>query len=207
MSFKQGIWLWIVLLAMIHPVYAADIAWGNPLQISGTNDVINFLETQEAWNLGGKTNLLINGVSFKGSSEIADNQETYEGFTPTPTFPEISGEYQLLLNTAIYQAAYLTLKGLTPGKYYTVQIWSTDTRDFVVEKKRTTALSGGSGKEIQLKQSFDNAGQLGQFVLGVFKADSTTQRIDVLGLENGNVEELSQVVNALVLYKGSLTGN
>jgi len=207
MSFKQGIWLWIALLAMIRPIYAADIVWGTPLQISGTNDVINFLEPQEAWNLGGKTNLMINGVSFKGNSEIADNQEAFDGFTPVPTFPEIAKEYQLLLDTALYQVTYITLKGLTPGKRYTIQIWSSDTRDFIIERKRITALSAGSGKEVQLKESFDEAGGLGQFVLGVFKADSTTQKIDIIGLENGNVEELSQVVNALVLYKGSLTGN
>lgn len=196
--------LGIFLLLVGGSTHAAEIKWGTPLNISDVNDIISFLPVDQAWNAGGMTNVIVNGVTFSKAYGVIDSP-FFDGFAPEPTLPSIPPEYQLLLSTGHYEVKTINLKNLKPGRRYTVQIWATDTRDFVVARSRRTILSTPSGQDAILKQSSGDSGYLGQFVIGTFTADSTKQVIEVIGLEKGKIVQKSSVVNAIALYRGTIS--
>ena len=202
--FKKFKTLSLCLLLLGGSIHAAEIKWGSPLSINDLNDVISFLPVDQAWNAGGKTNIVVNGVTFSADPGII-NPLFFEGFTPKPTLPSIPPEYQILLNTGCYEIAEVNLKNLKPGRKYTIQIWINDTRDFTAVRSRRTILSTPGGRDAILKQSSDDAGTLGQFVVGTFTADSTKQVIEVIGLENDNIVPSASVINAVALYRGTLS--
>ena len=200
---KQFIWISLFALFASQSTQAAKIKWGGGLDISGEEDILSFLPVEQAWNFGGKSNITFAGVTFAISPD-SKGRPTYDGFQPSSPSPSVAPEYREILGTGYYAETEIVIKNLKPGQTYTVQVWSNDTRDYVALKTRRTVFSSPGGKDTVLKQSSDDALSLGQFALGVFTADSTNQVIEVYGTEKGEILDSAQVINALVLYKGSV---
>ncbi len=95
-------------------------------------------------------------------------------------------------------SAEVTLSGLTIGDNYEVQIFSNDSRngrdqDFIT---RIDDGNGGAGIDLALSQGSRSAGDFG---IGVFTADATTQSFELTGLLNGGVNEGRIHINAIQL--------
>ena len=96
--------------------------------------------------------------------------------------------------------ATVTLTGLTVGDIYEVQVFSNDARSsrnssFI---SRLDDGNGGTGVDLALNNQ-PLGGSAGDFGIGTFTADSSTQSFTVTGLLNGNLNGGRAQVNAIQL--------
>ena len=127
---------------------AAEIVWEGTGGISGSTDVNTEGAYFGSWAPAdaNAASFPVNGVTFKGVSDLPDFQTTlgggYSGFG-TPSTPD--GNYDSLLTSGAYAdngAATFGWDGMTPGNTYLVQIWVEDLRNLGVTRSET--FSGGS---------------------------------------------------------------
>ena len=80
-------------------------------------------------------------------------------------------------------AATITLKNLTTGSQYAVQVWLNDSR--IYGQGRAGTVTGGSGNTVTLDyNSTDTSnanGGVGQYSIGTFTADATSQTFTITG--------------------------
>ena len=96
--------------------------------------------------------------------------------------------------------ATLTLTGLTIGNLYEVQIFANDARNGIDEGFVTTLGDGEGGAGLALElNNLPNGSAAGDFGLGTFTADSTTQTIELAGFLNGSDNSGRLQVNAIQL--------
>ncbi len=178
---------------------AATINWGTPVTISGDSDVTNAGTGIGAYFEGGAgANQTINGVTFtnmggtttwgnltfSGSGTFAYN--TNGMGNNVGTFASLSAAYSNALSGGIWipgnAAVTVTLNNLTVGHQYTVQYWANDSRYPGVQTNRYSTISGnwGSGNKL-LFNTTHVAGGVGQYVLGTFLADATSQAFVITG--------------------------
>ena len=115
-----------------------------------------------------------------------DNRTAY--MSPGPA-SSLSANYQAILNTytiGMQNSNWsplnwsLTVGGLTPGRQYLFQGWVMD--PFSGSTARNTQLTGGSGTSAFIAANTSNGSQnggLGQYIKGLFTADSASQVIGV----------------------------
>ena len=199
----------LLLLASIAPLaQGAEITWSLPTDISGDTDVSTNGSVIGAFNI--KTRPLpattVNGVTFQtfvvadGSMSATMGNFTFNSATgflvrddnaasPDMPFSSLSADYQALLAGFVsgFSSPFtLTISGLTIGMQYEFQWWS----NFSTEGAswRTTATAG---KTVMLNTNPTGTdGGLGQFALGSFTADATTQvitfnNLDFISIVNG----------------------
>ena len=173
-------------------------------------------------------NVTLNGVTFvraphSGTTTTLANGDTlvtsdsttvgaYEGFGgSTAPFSGLSANYQTLLrsghyndgdlaNTAGTARITLTLKNLTVGTQYQVQIWVNDYR--VVNLGQTNpgliTVVADSATSATLEHNVQNAlGGIGQYVIGTFTATATTK---VITLTGGNTGTDTSVPNCTAIW-------
>ncbi len=173
---------------------AATVTWGTSTTISTEADVVNPGTLAYAYAFSN-TATTLNGVAFTGTNSfgtIATNI-TLSGFTANNTtsfgaagtaYNAIGTSYQNVIKGASYggsSAGTVTLNNLTVGRKYAVQYWVNDSR-------------AGSGGTAQRKQTLATgvelfhyaggtttsaAGGVGQFAVGTFTADATTQALTI----------------------------
>ena len=179
--------------------FAASITWGTPTTISGDTDVANSGIGICAYYEGGAgANQTINGVTFtnmggtttwgnltfSGSGTFAYNTNGM-GNNVGP-FSGLSAAYTNVLSGGIWipgnGAVTVTLNNLTVGHQYTVQYWANDSRYPGVQTNRYSTLTGnwGSGNKL-LFNTTHGAGGVGQYVIGTFVADATSQSFGITG--------------------------
>lgn len=201
-------------------LHAAAITWSTPSNIAGDADVSLNGTLQYAYNLTN-TNRTVNGVVFTGknSPTTLDDKvtQTFSSNTTaayssaTNPFNGLSAAYKSLLVGGNYRdaasstAVTTTLKNLTPGKSYAVQVWVSDPRG----TPRTQVVTGGGGNTVTLDFNVSNgAGGLGQHTTGTFTADATTQTFTLTAtntqLNALQVREISLTNN---LWSGEVNGN
>ncbi len=166
------------------------INWGTPTTITSDTDVSTTGTFKYAyhWASGDQT---VNGVTFTGTTSFTDGGsdvgfvgfagqfDTFVG-TTTP-FTGLSAAYQATLagSPAIFTGdvinATVTLKNLTPGNEYAVQVWSQDARDGGGSLFSTTLTSPGGNSVVLDYNSTDADGGVGQYSIGTFIASATTQ--------------------------------
>lgn len=189
-SFSFAVAAAIATMALVitaPPVKAATISWGTPQQITANTDVSTIGTLFQAANFNG-SNTTVNGVTFSGFAVTAGGtsatsgnigvtgtdfvQSTLNTFS-TP-FSALSLAYRNLLTPALTQGASsalnFTLSNLTIGDTYQIQYWVNDPR------------TNSAGRTVNVgsvvldpNTSGDLSGGLGQYVLGQFVADATTQ--------------------------------
>ena len=167
----------IIVLAAASPAQAASISWGAATRITGDTDVSTNGVLVVAHNLNGAATTL-NTVPFASINipgNFADTSST------TPPFTGLSSAYQELLGTAYSSSLDFTvyfLGLLTVGQLYEFQVWSNNSADKFhygvtvgdsASFSNSVFLSAGSG-------DLDDY-LLGQYVIGTFTADTTSQAI------------------------------
>jgi hypothetical protein len=174
--------------------HASVLNWGAATTVSGDSDVSTSGALVGAVNLvGGATlpsNKTVNGVTFTSwDASLSPNTSgifsfpqsavgSYIFFNNAAPFGSLSAEYRDLLRDGgvIPNGASLTISGLTIGQTYLFQWWST-----VPDPNNSTLNASGTataGNGVTLDPNITNAvGGLGQFAIGSFTADNTTQAI------------------------------
>ena len=113
-----------------------------------------------------------NGVQF-GNTAFGPTSGTH------PPFTNLSAAYQDFLRSGDFNSTTdtsitLTLTNLTIGTNYLFQVWTNDSLD----QFPGSTLTATSGNAVLLDQNTtDSDGGLGQYVIGTFTADSTSQAI------------------------------
>jgi glucuronoarabinoxylan endo-1,4-beta-xylanase len=201
-------------------VRAAAVSWSAPVNIHNDSDVSTFGTRiyAETWGTGAS----VNGVTFDtdtsktGSANVAiafssaGVTASAVGASAAP-FTNLSTAYRRLLRGAVYGDASgtVTLKNLTVGNAYQVQIWMNDSRSGY--STRTGTLSSTGGNSVTLAYyvggtASSPAGGLGQFVIGTFIADATTQVINLTAGNTVSGGSLSVQINAILVSKLVTTG-
>jgi hypothetical protein len=184
----------LVALLAVEPAKAAPILWGSANTISGTSDVSVVGTLHASANFGGSDET-VNGVLFNafpvsGNPTTVGNitlsstgsllQFTYSApATTTAPYGDLPTEYKNILSPFAYtdiQSQQVTVSGLTNGSAYAIQFWVQDPRNdgFVVGR---TVTVGTTTLDVN---TTDTLGGLGQWVVGTFTADATTQSFDLI---------------------------
>lgn len=124
----------------------------------------------------------------------------YNGYgSANPPFSGLSSSYQALLGSGNYTndngLMTLRISNLTIGNTYQFQWWDSDSRNSYPQLINATA-----GNTVQLDGNTSNAeGGIGQYVIGTFVADATTQDIDFQGEPgSGTMQNAYQLRNVTV---------
>ncbi|MGI9457595.1 MAG: PEP-CTERM sorting domain-containing protein, partial [Aeoliella sp.] len=168
---------------------AAVITWGPAQDSSGPGDVTTNGTVVEAINLtsdvsvpGGPT--LVNGVSFTWDNTIMGLAGgTGMLFGGDPGDP---GGYNTILDSVDHGDSSIANPwpiqvgggGLTVGNDYEIQLWYTDNRGFT-DPTWSQTFDDGNGNTVSLLSQGSNL--FGQFVLGTFTADGTSQTLEITG--------------------------
>lgn len=183
--------LGLATLALGSTSHAAIITWGAPTNISGDSDVSTVGSLVGAANLGADsfsiplTSPTVNGVTFtawnstatttSGIFSLGSTTGAFGTSGPVGPVATLSTAYQALVRTGALNMGptpTLTMSGLTAGNAYQFQWWASD-------DGLNTATAFGmatAGNSITLDANTTNAGGgIGQFGIGTFVADGTTQ--------------------------------
>lgn len=220
----------IALLVAGLNVNAATIEWGSPQPISIAGDDVEtggvLLYAIDASSAGdgtssvtvvGKNNrevefLSYNAINaeaqvgfsskFRDSANFGNGGSDYGGIVDDGFF---HGSNAVDFNTPAFANDTVVLSGLTIGEEYLIQYWAQD-----ADRNPTfsTVLDGSTS--LLLDGDADNATDFGQFVVGTFIADATTQSFSVSGTINGdtnygraqlNAFQLRNINNAFIGWK------
>lgn len=186
----------ITLVATAATGDAALITWGAAQNITGDSDVSTNGTLVDAFNVGTLSELsaTVNGVTFAAFgvplavtptvtvgnytvSVSGGNLGSQVNFgSASAPFTSLSASYQSLLNQAAGafpgSTLTLTMAGLTVGASYEFQWWANNS-DVIGNPVAATA-----GNSVTLDVNVGNvAGSVGQYAIGTFLADSTSQQI------------------------------
>jgi hypothetical protein len=198
--------------------HAAIISFGAPQNIATPADVSTLGTLIQATNFS--TTQTVNGVTFVKSTQTPSasysiGQVTVAGigdmnataFTSgSGGFNSLNATYKAMLVGAAFGLSgatangSLTLTDLTIGNEYLVQLWVTDprTNSSQVQLRTQSIVSGGSPVSLDFNVT-NAAGGVGQYVIGTFVADSTSQVISLSATQaNANSPAVNQF-NAIQL--------
>lgn len=175
--------------------YGAIISWGAATTISGVTDVLNSSSGYQtdvfAYNLGTTVNSTVNGVTFTGLEfgDVSSLDLSFTAYADGPfgslnnPYNGLAPEYKALLQSAQFGGtpATVTLKNLTIGMGYAVQLWINDSRSVT----RADTIDGSITLDFN---TTDVDGGLGQFSVGAFTADATTQTIIINPLPSSETQ-------------------
>lgn len=217
----QPIVLLLTIAALSHiPLHAASITWGAPQQISNNSDVSTNGTLVGAFNFAGPATA-VNGINFQafpitGNSNTVGNYTLASGFSlsnntssAAPPFSNLSAPYQSLLGTAAVTIATtftLTMNGLIAGETYEFQTWVNDSRSQIPPGFTFKVDVTGGNNTVTLDPNttlFE--GGLGQYAIGTFLADSTSQQVTFVNSEAAiaNGFQLRQVTAPVVPEPGT----
>ncbi len=198
----SGLAMLLVLATGPAATRAASISWFAPASI-GTADVTlgqaGTVTGAAAWGsnqdiivtlTNGQTINFTVGTTNGGSGTVADVSP--DGGPIGPNTANFSGSGNGNFDTALGGFAYdgnnpvITLRGLTAGESYAVQLFALDNR--AGANTRTEAFSDGTNQSATFSLGSD------QYVIGSFTATGTTQAINVVGVGQGATN-----INALVI--------
>ena len=196
----------VVACAGMHCVHAATITWGTPVNIAGDSDVSTTGTPVYAYAWIG-TSQAVNGVSFTGTTNTgaggADislfnfGYNTNQYTSSANPFHSLSAAYQSILTGGDFNIfgdqASVTLQNLIVGHTYQVQVWVCDPRPV---NGRTGTITGGN--TVTMLYSVNNvAGSPGQYTIGTFIADGTSQSFTMSS--NGSTQ-----INAIQLRDNTI---
>ncbi|MDB6068653.1 MAG: hypothetical protein JWR26_4861 [Pedosphaera sp.] len=186
----------------------APITWSAPVTVSADTDADTNGTFIAAYDFSGTAgnNQTINGVTFLNSTVANGNAGTNfvmsgmnggitgMGGTAAP-WTALSTAYKAILNGCDYASSgsgTVTINNLTPGRMYEVQIWVDDPRSCCLG--RTMNVTGGGGNTVLMQFNANNSsgGGLGQFSIGTFTANGTTESFTLTGSStlNGQINAI-----------------
>jgi autotransporter-associated beta strand protein len=181
---------------------AANITFSTPATLAGDADVLNAGESTYAYDWS--TAQTVNGVPFTATAAtgtVGGGNITLSGFsganasvftsTVNP-FNNLSAAYKASLVGSVFNAtsntlALVTLNNLTFGRKYQVQLWAGDPRTGNTTNRAEWIYDGigGATNLVKLNMTATNGG-LGQWTLGSFTADSSSQNFTLDATAPGN---------------------
>ncbi|MCR6655611.1 MAG: PEP-CTERM sorting domain-containing protein [Opitutus sp.] len=194
--FRFGISVGLFLTAHCLSHAQAVITWGTPTFISGDADVAVVDTRIWAYNFGDASKSpVVNGVTFTGYASNTGNSD----FTLTTVgssiyhqktvfgnagdfFTSLSSDYQDLLRSATYWSGQtihtqtMTLENLVVGTTYQIQFWVNDSRTAGYHNDEVVSFADTFDNSVDVRYS-NNGATLGQYVIGTFTAEETTQII------------------------------
>jgi autotransporter-associated beta strand protein len=209
---------------------AASITFSAPATLAGDADVLNSGETTYAYDWS--TAQTVNGVPFTATAAtgtVGGGNITLSGFSSanasafTSTvnpFNNLSAAYKgslvgSVFNSTSNTAALVTLNNLTSGHKYQVQLWAGDPRTGISTNRAEWIYDGigGATNLLKLNMTATNGG-LGQWVIGSFTADSSSQNFTLDATApgnpgNNNVVQINaiQVRDVSAVWSGTTSGN
>ena len=197
--------LFVVCSFHVSDLRGGIITWGAATTITGDSDVSTNGALIGGGNFSDGDTLTINGATFtaiaygtvffsSGNFEftlsVTGGADGDFGSGSSP-FSSLSTDYRDLLDSAMYTHSpsstpadiTMEISKLTIGHQYEFQWWVNDSRNTGDFDRTTTALAGNS---VTLQHNVGNAeGGVGQFAIGTFTADATTQQIVFQGAGTG----------------------
>lgn len=138
----------------------------------------------------------VGSVTFTESPSTLQSYGALTFGTNATPFGNLSSSYKTMLSsggTALMDSTITaTLGDLTVGRQYRLQWWTSNARNgigVINETFATTIAASGSNEVTLDSNSTDSDGGLGQFVIGTFTADSTSQTF-TLNSPTGNTSPL-----------------
>src|SRR5271157_885865 len=176
----------------------ANITWGTATNIAGDTDAIATGTLKYAYNWSG-SDATLNGTLFKGttvySGSVDSGQLTMGGIFARQTYgtnafivgsglyASLSSAYQVVIGggaTGNYggtNAGTVVLNNLTVGHSYSVELWGSNT---YYDGPTHQTLDDGNGHSVTtILQTTNGLGYCGQYVVGTFTANATTQLINI----------------------------
>lgn len=182
------------LLGTCTASQAAIIVWGSATNITTSSSDVSTLGTSVfAYNIGRTTDYTINGVLFDGITSGFSNSGT--AFGGYGSLAGSDADYGAALNSGMYftgnnqPAENMTISGLEIGQEYQIQAWFNDQRSLA--STGTTTLSSAGGNSVGLVSNTPG----GQYALGTFTANATTQVFTIQGANTGATLNMFQVRN------------
>jgi len=162
---------------------ASTITWGPATDTTGPSDIANTGTLFKAFNSGGAA-VNVNGVAFDKTNAVGDDIN-FSFFSGAAGGGSLGNAALLaLLDTATYTQLQtpspVTLTGLTPGSPYELQLFFMDQRSFSVDRTVTYS-SGGNSVTLEADPNNASTAPFGQYVIGTFTADATTQGFVITG--------------------------
>jgi hypothetical protein len=177
---------------LVTSAHAATVTYGSATTISADTDVDTQGTLLRAYSFGrlggGQT---VNGVTFSqfyGSSANGDTttitsnaDNAYSGGGGSP-FSSLSSNYQSLVSDGQYSdngtpaSGSITLNNLVVNDPYLVEFWVNDSRP--VNRSETI-----DGVNLLYSSGSNSNGALGQFVIGTFTANATSQVFNFVGTD------------------------
>lgn len=210
MKMVLGKWMVGVALSACASVsLAAPILWADAMNTQGPSDVVTFGTLVEAVNAtasAGTTS--VNGVEFANVAELIGGD--FSGALAGGTTGDAG--YNALLNTFSFGGGTSTsielASGLLAGgSQYILQVWYTDLRSCCSGRVMTFSGDGGATVDVSASGTGQDAA-LGQYALGLFTADSSSQTLNLAtnGFANAHVSgyQVRAVPSAQVPVPGTL---
>jgi len=126
-----------------------------------------------------------NVTASPGTGGVLDAKDTVAGWS-SGTFTTLSSAYQSLVGGGVSDLSKqfsFTLSGLTPGQTYQLQLWSSCSSDmgyFFNTPSHNVKNQISAGNSVTLDVNNTNTpGGVGQWVIGTFTADATTETISI----------------------------
>jgi len=124
----------------------------------------------------------VGSVNFTESPALLQSYDASTLGTNASPFGDLSPAYRTMLSTGGTALQFTTITatfgGLTVGHQYRLQWWTSDPKNSVGVASETfaTTTAGSGGNQVTLDSNSTNSdGGLGQFVIGTFTADATSQ--------------------------------
>jgi alpha-L-fucosidase len=207
LAWRRRLWVAALCLTAAARSLAATITWGSVTTVAGDTDVQTNGALVYAYDESnaGQT---VNGVSFAaGSSQYAlgggdvtfwgFDGGVYDGFGPAAG-GSISAAYGNVLTGGAWSASAgngtVTLNNLTPGRTCQVQCWVADYRSYGLTRSET--FSGNNSPTLGYNP--------GQYVIGTFTADSTSQSFTLTA--NASVQLNALQVRDVTTVQGPTAG-
>jgi autotransporter-associated beta strand protein len=200
-----------------HDSQAASINFGPATTIAGDSDVFNLGSLNYALDWANSTQT-VNGVTFTGTNSAtpAGGNVTLAGIgsnsttafnSGTAPFSTLSAAYKAMLIGAEFNggaAGTVTLGNLVTGHVYATQYWANDPRPIA---GRLVVVSSTGGNSVVLNYSTANiAGSPGQYTVGGFTADATTQVINLASSGGSTQINAIQVRDVTGVWSGATNG-
>jgi len=218
---RLGVFCSSVALLLAVPAAAASITWSEPVRITTAEQTLDLpgRTLQAAVQFGSPSDVDVTLTNKKtvrfaaasfddGKSPVADLSKASKRFASMFAFKGSGNDaFDRILSGGAVEgrdaSGVLSLRGLTPGKRYTVQLFSIDMRgrdgcggDLTDCRRRPVDFGDGEGHFS--KRVLEGSGS---YVLGTFVADRPTQTVIVRGWAlNANGGEAWNL-NAAVVYQ------
>ena len=218
---RLGVFCSSVALLLAVPAAAASITWSEPVRITTAEQTLDLpgRTLQAAVQFGSPSDVDVTLTNKKtvrfaaasfddGKSPVADLSKASKRFASMFAFKGSGNEaFDRILSGGAVEgrdaSGVLSLRGLTPGKRYTVQLFSIDMRgrdscggDLTDCRRRPVDFGDGEGHFS--KRVLEGSGS---YVLGTFIADRPTQTVIVRGWALNADGGEAWNLNAAVIYQ------